>query len=96
MADIEVLREYIIQIQMRICIDAYFCDMLLELADFLYLICISIQLFFYKHYDKKFNSASKRIFNSNKSIQMGLMSYFNLVNVVNSPFDLPNEKKTKM
>ena len=79
----------------RICIDAYFCDMLLELADFLYLICISIQLFFYKHYDKKFNSASKRIFNSNKSIQMGLMSYFNLVNVVNSPFDLPNEKKQK-
>ena len=86
----------------RICIDSGFCEMLLKLSEFLYLISISIQYFFYKHYDKKFNTASKRKFGSKKkSIQMGLMSMFNLVDIVTQP-DLPrpannnNQKSNKL
>ena len=70
----------------RYCIDASLCDMLFQLADFLYLLYISIQLFFYRRYDKKFSLTFKKSFGSeNKSIQMGLFSYFNLVNIVSTP-----------
>jgi hypothetical protein len=82
----------------RICIDSDFCEMLLKLSEFLYLISISIQLFFYKHYDKKFHIASKRKFGSKKSIQMGLMSMFNFVDIVTTP-DLAannNQKSNKL
>ena len=52
----------------RVCIDAYFCEMFLKLSEFLYLLSISIQFLFYKHYDKKLNSAIKKIFESKKKI----------------------------
>ena len=44
-----------------VCIDAHVCEMFIKLSDFLYLLCISIQLFFYKHFDKKFDQCLKRI-----------------------------------
>ena len=73
----------------RFCIGASFCDMLFQLAGFLYLLSISVPFFFYKHYDKKFNVAFRRRFcggdsEKKKSIQMGLLSYFNMVNLVSS------------
>ena len=75
----------------RVCIDAKFCDMLQKLSDFLYLLSISLQFVFYKHYDKKLNSAIKKKFGSKKDIQTGLYSLFNLVNMVTSP-DIADEK----
>ena len=36
------------------CIDGEICNMIITLSEFLYFLCISIQLFFYKHFDKKF------------------------------------------
>lgn len=73
----------------RFCIGASFCDMLFQLAGFLYLLSISVPFFFYKHYDKKLNVAFRRRFcggdsEKKKSIQMGLLSYFNMVNLVSS------------
>ena len=75
----------------RFCISAKFCGMLLQLSDFLYLLSISLQFFFYKHYDKKLNSAIKKKFGSKKDIQTGLYSLFNLVNMVTSP-NIADEK----
>ena len=43
-------------------IESNLCKMLLKLSDFLYFLCISIQLFFYKHYDKKFSLSFKNTF----------------------------------
>ena len=59
----------------RICIDAYFCSMLLKLSNFLFLLSISLQFFFYKHYDKNLNSAIKKIFES-KKIRAWLSTHF--------------------
>lgn len=53
-----LLSEYIF---FDVCIDAHVCEMFIKLSDFLYLLCISIQLFFYKHFDKKFDQCLKRI-----------------------------------
>ena len=50
-----------------ICIDADFCSMFLQLSNFLYFLCISIQLFFYKHYDKKFSRSFNMILVNKKS-----------------------------
>ena len=44
-----------------ICIDADFCSMFFQLSNFLYFLCISIQLFFYKLYDKKFSRSLNMI-----------------------------------
>lgn len=44
-----------------ICMESYFCDMLLTMANFLYLLHISIQFFFFKRFDKKFKTAFDRI-----------------------------------
>ena len=74
-----------------VCINANFCDMLQNLSDFLYLLSISLQFVFYKHYDKKLNSAIKKKFGSKKDIQTGLYSLFNLVNMVTSP-EIADEK----
>ena len=46
---------------LRFCIDANFCQMFLHLADLLFLVSISIQLFFFNHFDKKFKIAFSRI-----------------------------------
>ena len=54
---------------MRVCIDAYLCEMFLKLSEFLYLLSISLQFLFYKHYDKKLNSAFKKIFEFKKKNQ---------------------------
>ena len=51
----------------NICIDADFCNMFFKLSNFLYLLCISIQLFFYKHYDKKFSRSLDMILIDKKS-----------------------------
>ena len=51
----------------HVCVDSDFCNMIVLLSDFLYFVCISIQLFFYKHYDKKFSQSFRRIFANNKS-----------------------------
>lgn len=51
----------------HVCIDANYCNMYIKLSDSLYFICISIQLFFYKHYDKKFAQSFKRIFEDKKA-----------------------------
>ena len=45
---------------MRVCIDANFCQMFLKLSEFLYLLSISLQFLFYKHYDKNLNLAIKK------------------------------------
>ena len=78
------------------CINANFCDMLQKLSDFLYLLSISLQFFFYKHYDKKLNSAIKKKFGSKKDIQTGLYSLFNLVNMVTSPDNAEENLETKI
>ena len=52
---------------LNICIKADFCKMYLELSDVLYFLCVSIQLFFYKHYDKNFSKCLKTIFVEKKS-----------------------------
>ena len=46
----------------HVCVESYLCEMFLTLADFLYLLHISIQFFFYIRFDKKFKIAFKRIF----------------------------------
>ena len=74
-----------------VCLTSQFCGMLQRLSDFLYLLSISLQFFFYKHYDKKLNSAIKKRFTSKKNIQSGLYSLFNLVNIVTSP-NIADEK----
>ena len=51
----------------NICIDADFCNMFFQLSNFLYFLCISIQLFFYKHYDKKFSRSFNMILVDKKS-----------------------------
>jgi hypothetical protein len=51
---------------MRFCIDAGFCDMFLQLSNFLYLVSISIGFFFYLHFDKNIKMAFKRIIFSSK------------------------------
>lgn len=51
---------------MRFCIDAGLCDMFLQLSNFLYLVSISIGLFFYLHFDKNIKVAFKRIIPSSK------------------------------
>jgi hypothetical protein len=79
----------------RVCIDSNFCEMFLKLSEFLYLLSISIQFFFYKHYDKKLNSAIKKKFGSEKNIQTGLFSYFNLVNLVTSQKNKDGKTKTE-
>ena len=52
---------------LNVCSKSYFCEMFFTLADFLYLLYISIQFFFYKRFDKKFKIAFKRIFAGNES-----------------------------
>jgi hypothetical protein len=52
-----------------VCLDSYFCDMLLTLDDFLYFCFISLQFFFYKRFDKKFKTAYERAFASKKNIE---------------------------
>ena len=49
------------------CEDFYFCDMFFTLTDFLYLLYISIQVFFYIRFDKKFKIALKRLFTVKES-----------------------------
>ena len=44
------------------CHDAYFCHMFLRLSDLLFFISISIQLFFFVHFDKKFKITFYRIY----------------------------------
>ena len=51
----------------RICINGYLCTVLSQFTNFLYLFYISIQLFFYKHYDKKFSQSYDRLFRDKKS-----------------------------
>lgn len=46
----------------HVCVESYLCEMVLTLADFLYLLHISIQFFFYIRFDKKFKVAFKRVF----------------------------------
>ena len=75
----------------RYFIDANLSGFIQKLSDFLYLLSISLQFFFYKHYDKKLNSAIKKKFGSKKNIQTGLYPLINLVNIVTSP-DLADEK----
>ena len=72
-------------------IEGNFRGLLLKLSDFLYLLSISLQFFFYKHYDKKLNSAIKKKFGSKNNVQTGLFSFFNLVNLITSPNN-KNEK----
>jgi hypothetical protein len=45
----------------RACVDSHFCDLFSTLANFLYLLHISIQLFFYLRFDRKFKIAFDRI-----------------------------------
>ena len=52
---------------MRICVEGKLCSVIFQFADFLYLFYISIQLFFYKHYDKKFSLSYDKIFHNKKS-----------------------------
>ena len=47
---------------MGFCNYAYFCHMFLRFSDILFLISISIQLFFFVHFDKKFKFSFYRIF----------------------------------
>ena len=75
----------------RYFIDADLSGLLLKLSEFLYLLSISLQFVFYKHYDKKLNSAIKKKFSTKKNIQTGLFSLFNLVNMVTSP-EIADEK----
>ena len=49
-----------------ICFESKVCKMYTELTYVLYLLSISIQFFFYRHYDKKLNSAIKKKFGSKK------------------------------
>ena len=49
-----------------ICFESKVCKMYIELTYVLYLLSISIQFFFYRHYDKKLNSAIKKKFGSKK------------------------------
>ena len=49
------------------CLEIRFCEMSLDLFDFLYLLSISIPFFFYKHFDKKINCAFERKFSSKKN-----------------------------
>ena len=49
------------------CIEIRFCEMFLDIFDFLYLLSISIPFFFYKHFDKKIKCAFERKFSSKKS-----------------------------
>ena len=74
----------------RFCIEGNFCEMILKLSDFLYLLSISLQFVFYKHYDKKLNSAIKKKFGPKKNIQAGLYTLFNVVNIITSP-NIANE-----
>ena len=66
-------------------IDANLSGLLIKLSQFLYLLSISLQFVFYKHYDKKLNSAIKKKFGSENNVQTGLFSFFNLVNLITSP-----------
>ena len=77
----------------RVCVDAGLCRMILKVADLLYVICISVQFFFYRHYDKKLNAAVKKRFGSEKSIYSGLLAFFHLVNSVNSTSNNSNDAK---
>ena len=49
---------------LNVCSRSYFCEMFFTLADFLYLLYISIQFFFYKRFDKKFKAAFERNFST--------------------------------
>ena len=49
-----------------VCFESKLCKMYSELTYVLYLISISVQFFFYRHYDKKLNSAIKKRFGSKK------------------------------
>ena len=51
----------------RNCVDEYLCNVFSQFADFLYLFYISIQLFFYKHYDKRFYQSYENIFRGKRS-----------------------------
>ena len=51
---------------MSMCVDGHLCRVLFQFPDFLYLFYISIQIFFYKHYDKKFSSSYDKIFHNKK------------------------------
>ena len=73
----------------RYFIDADLSSLLITLSEFLYLLSISLQFVFYKHYDKKLNLAIKKKFGSKKDVQTGLFLFFNLVNLITSP----NNKK---
>ena len=50
-----------------ICDNADFCNLYIKLSHLLYFLYISVQLFFYKHYDKKFAQSFKSIFVDKKS-----------------------------
>ena len=53
-----------------VCLDSSFCDAISVIANFLYLLYISIQFFFYKRFDKKFkNSFEKRFYSKNYEIK---------------------------
>ena len=49
-----------------ICSNGYFCTTLSQFTGLLYLLYISIQFFFYKHYDKKFSQSYQNIFRGKK------------------------------
>ena len=49
------------------CSDQFLCNAISQFANFPYLVFISIQLFFYKHYDKKFSQSYDRLFRDKKS-----------------------------
>ena len=52
------INETFTKLYYEICVNANLCDMLIQLTEFLYFLFISIQLFFYKHYDKKISDSS--------------------------------------
>lgn len=52
------INETFTKLYYEVCINAYLCDMLIQLTDFLYFLFISIQLFFYRHYDRKISEST--------------------------------------
>ena len=51
----------------KLCVNSSLCDFIFVSTAFLYLIYISIQFFFYKHYDKKLSKSYKSMFQAKKS-----------------------------
>ena len=51
----------------RYCLDAHFCRMFSHLADLLFMISLTIQLFFFINFDNKFRMLFNRIFFSNQN-----------------------------